>query len=275
MRAAMSHPDLFAAHDRDLIKLPADLMAERDALRRLLEHQLPASADPATEHQSAVDSLLTAAHGTDDLLTRVDVAGADADRLARQHAANALTVAREHQAASLRQMVFDMRDQIIADVLAPVHAEMIKAARSRAALLVGIDLSSRAVARADAKTRAALAEVGDLAERYAVLRSLWARMFELEPTTQHVNKVRLLGWVKNLDALGIAPGSIHSQVGATPWPGEPLDRLLWFGAHPEVEPWMPTPAEHDQLVERVFADGIENQRRARWATEATRAGASV
>lgn len=274
MRTHIPYRYLFDLHDRGVVALPADLASERDALQRLIDHTLPMPASLDELHQRSVRDLTGAARSGAEMLTRVDVEAINVDTRARDAAFQALEQARHEVHGDLSQAILERRDELISNVLAPVHDGILSQAREMAPALEGADMSPVGIARAEAKTRKALTVLHDLAGDYAALRDVWGRLFELPTSTEFPQMVKLHGWVQDLDAAGVGLKNVHTT--PVPWPAEQMPRLLWFAARPEVKPWLPTPAQHDAQVSTIHADGIANTKRAAWARQATREmGASV
>lgn len=252
-------PTLFAAHDSNLIRLPADVVKLRDARERAETHLR--DLQPPPHWRNALDDL------TDETVEAF-IGGAavpsvapvlDAERASRAFdhdldiGRNALAALDSRVAAALA----DQADALITDVLRPVFDTVVGELRDAYALLEPFEgAGTWALALAELKVRKAAANVEDQTHRYSVLCSAAAEVRKLVPPPEHDEDNEFVAFT---DVHTVYPRRSRTGIAATaaPWTHEP-DPQAWQLRN--LTPWLPTAAEQDAKYREVYAEEIEAQR---------------
>ena len=221
--ARFRHPWLFAGADVGFYGLPDELVQAKATADRLLRHSIPpAPVEDGVER--AARRLLEAAQSDGELLVWVDESASREDRESARVASRALEQARDSAVGEVNDIVDDYRDMLITDHVATAYAAVVEEARTLGPVVQGVGPGLTAVAKADAKTRAALVEFDALGERYAGLRGTWARLFELPESTQFPTLSPLWSEVRNADDRAVWPAyspSLRAHHAAqAPWAGD-------------------------------------------------------
>jgi len=79
----------------------------------------------------------------------------------------------------------------------------------------------------------------------------------ISPVSEFADRLPMLGEIRNVPQAWpeFSPHLSVEHLGQqAPWLTEPnpRSRLLWLANHPEVEVWLPTPAEFDALIQELY-----------------------
>lgn len=261
--------------ERGHFTLPPELTAAARTLDRLTAHTINTPARTPNRVVAEFQAELLRAAGAGDPLpgTLPGLAAAEAEQGAHVAAGNALRAATERARDALTGTVLVMAETTIAEHLRPAHAATVAAAAQVAPLLRQVGADPDAIARADARTRKAVAEFGPLVERYAAIRGVWSRLIE----AGHVPLVypgHVAAYTEFRRPERVWPeyaaARHQARAGLTP-PWQSLDtreRLLRVAEHAEAgEVWMPTAADLNEAIRSDNAEGIEQQESAAWTRE--------
>ena len=259
---------LFAGYYTGSHDLPAELIAARTTYQRLASHQIPPA--PALDgFRTATEQLLTAARTGGELLIRVDQAGVLAEQQAANIAGRALRAAQDQAKAELQALVVDVRDDLISNYLQPAFLIAVDQARADGPAVHNTGSSALAAA----KPRGAIVRFDKAVQTYALIRYSWFQLVMVSPVSAFADRLPVLGEIRNVPRAWpeFSPHlSIQQLRQQAPWLTEPTprSRLLWLANHPEVEVWLPTPAEFDALIRELYREQLEAAARAQWAGEA-------
>lgn len=244
---------LFAAHNSTLIRLPAEVVALREAHERANEHLRELTAPPhyfnALEDVTAatVDAFISG----QPLPSVQPVLDAERETRIFDHA---LEVGRNSAAALDRRVaaaLADQADALITDVLRPMFDKVVGELREAYQLLEPFEGAGRgALALAATKVRKAAATVDDQSHTYTVLRNAYSEVRRLMPAPQHDEDGEFVAFT---DVHTVWPRRHRSGIAATaaPWTHEP-DPQAWQLRN--LTPWLPTPAEQDAQWLEVYAE---------------------
>jgi hypothetical protein len=263
---------VFAGYYTGSHDLPAELIAARTTYQRLASHQIPPA--PALDgFRTATEQLLTAARTGGELLIRVDQAGVLAEQQAANIAGQALRAAQDQAKAELEALVVDVRDDLISNYLQPAFLTAVDQARADGPAVRNTGSSALAAAKPDAKTRGANVRFDKAVQTYALIRYSWSQLVMVSPVSEFADRLPVLGEIRNVPQAWpeFSPHlSVQHLRQQAPWLTEPnpRSRLLWLANHPEVEVWLPTPAEFDALIRELYRKQLEAAARAHWAGQA-------
>ena len=245
--------------------LPDEVTTAHRAAQRLATEYGQRRADQVHgARQLLVDSFATAASTGAAWPDGRSVVEAEAADAARREERNALAQAAAAAQAIYNAAVEDVADQLIAGSLRP-GVEQVLAEVADAAQALGPHgaASVEALLAAPKAAREAWLRLDGLANKYAVLRQ--ARTL-LVRTNSAADSTSLFGEVRNLNELW---PTWRDRTGH-PWPDDPRQRMLWL-VGPDVQVWMPTPAEQAARFEEVFGDGMARMAHARLVAQGGRA----
>lgn len=214
---------------------------------------IPAPAERA-ESDLTADILAAAAKDTPDWPSAADVL--EERRAAEAH--QLLITAMQHAREQAFRNVYafftpEGNDQIITEHLRPAHDQVISKARGIITeYRQAQGLSENAILDAGPDIRAAVIEMRDLAERYGRIR-------QAHHTLTHgrvgQDQRGSFSAARNyLTVTGYKPGSYGPP---QPMPGATtLDRVVYLAGTPDLEPWLPLPAEQDAEWLRFYNDSL-------------------
>jgi hypothetical protein len=261
---------LFAGYYTGSYDLPAELIAARTTYQRLASHQIP-PAPPLDGFRTATEQLLTAARTGGELLIRVDQAAVLAEQQAANIAGQALRAARNQAKAELEALVVDVRDDLISNYLQPAFLTAVDQARADGPAVHNTGRSAPAAAKPHA--RGANVRFDKALQTYALIRYGWSQLVMVSPVSEFADRLPVFGEIRNLPQAWpqFSPHlSVQHLRQQAPWLTEPnpRSRLMWLANHPQVEVWLPTPAEFDALIRKLYRKQPEAAARAHWAGEA-------
>ena len=182
--------------------------------------------------------------------------------LAEQQAANiagqALHAAQSQAEADLEALVLDLRDDLISNYLQPAFLTAVDHARADGSAIHNTGSSALAAAKPDAENRGANVRFDKAIQTYALIRYSWSQLVTVSPASEFADRLPVLGEIRNIPRAWpkFSPHlSVPHLRQQAPWPTEPnpRSRLLWLANHPEVEVWLPTPAEFDALIRELLS----------------------
>ena len=242
-----------------LFDLPAEILAAHTVARRLADEQarpLPARTNEA--RQRLVEAFVRAAAEGGPWPDGREVLEAEATERAEREAFAALDRAASDAQGEFVTLVDDQADEIIVGSLRPTLTAVIEKARRVASALAphggGVGGLERLLTAPKA-AREAWLQLDTLAGQYAALRR--ARGILVRGSSQ-LDQTGLFAEIRNLHELW---PSWRQRVNE-PWPSGSRERLLWL-ARPDVQVWMPTPAQQEARYREAFAEGMAAVEHAR------------
>jgi hypothetical protein len=257
---------LFRAFDGGYIALPQEVLTARAVLGRVERAKVEATTafatiSPSRIQQGVIEAVLaSAAHGElpDDWVEPILETNAEQVRLSHQQLI--LAQAAERAANALPTVVRQHADEIVVDGLRPALETMLAELR---ALRAKVNLGTvpfgneAALARADKAVRDAHGKVGDLADRYGVLRAAQQTLAALVGRPEH-DALATYGEMSNPFEVWPLRGAYNS--GPAPWQSTPGGKVVWIALNPKAAIWMPTPDECEQVaLERIAASGLRDR----------------
>jgi hypothetical protein len=248
---------VFQGHDDGHYRLPADLLAYRDAVTRLRAalakaHEEQMAADPGGVRTRLGLDLPVLARAGDLPAGWVDaLAKAQAEQTRASTEAAVIDEAIGRAESMLTRVTEEYADTILTESLRPVLADIVaKVRKATTGVVVPWDQPSK-LARATAAVRTAWATVEEANVAYEAIRKT-QRQLQLLTEDAEPDAYGRFHEVRNLPALW--PNMAWQVAGNTPpWPSNPLARLVWV-CTPPVEVWMPTGTE-------VMGEWIASQRK--------------
>ena len=95
----------------------------------------------------------------------------------------------------------------------------------------------------------------------------------ISPVSEFADRLPMFGEIRNVPQAW-PQFSPHLSVAhlsqQAPWltGTNPRSQLLWLANHPEVEVWLPTPAEFDALIRDLYREQLEAAVPNQWAGQA-------
>ena len=270
MRDIVHFRPLYAGADAGHYTLPAAVLDALQVVRALEQFQSEQSdATAPAAREALADAIVAAARAGRPLPSgAVYLKAEEADRAAEARA-SVLAEVIERRTMALATVTSGNALTIITDHLAPALSETLEEARPAVAALEPFDMSGpeRMVNAAD-DVRASYAVLCDLAERYRAIRA--ARNVYRDELKPDYDTAGEFGELRNLAA--VHPEFRRPQV-PKPWPADPTARLAWLVSSP-AKPWMPTPAEQDEMWLAAYGDAAK-ERAARTLAARAYAGQAV
>jgi len=219
--------ELLALHDAGHFGMPADILAARATL----EAMKAAEAETGATWEA--------------------VRPGDVEQRLAELAARAARLAVELAELRFVSAVDEHRDETIVDHLRPALRETLEEVRGLRELLEGSNLRDPLPLLGDAKRGSAYQALVAVSRRHSAVRD----------GQRHCAGGNLpdpweLAVFRGAPAVFARAGlnwKSRRQFGRVPWPEHPLDRLVWEATDPDAEPWIPLPAEFEQLAEEVAA----------------------
>jgi len=247
----LSLEELFRIEARGAFKLPPksheSVVAEKRVRALLAEahEEVGRFAGGELVEKLAHDVLLAAVEDRvlNDMATRI--AEAEAEHRRAEMRVRVLTRAAElasHQAG------YSVSGDSIIEAMKPAFEATMAEVKKAAPLLGGHDLGAAAAfLRSEAKLRDAYMTLVDAADRLGDLRAAQRAALRLDPPQQDVKH-----WFVELkDPVGL--GVLVGRSGdPTPWPAEPLARVVWLATTADGNHWLPTSAEMDATAAAFF-----------------------
>lgn len=246
-------PELFAAHDAGLIRLPAPIVQLRDARDRAHDHLRGLTTPP--HHLDARETVTAAtveAFITGEPLPTVDrVLDAERESRAFEHCLEVARNAATQLEGRIAQAVGDAAEEVITAALRPVFDATVAELRDAYTLLEPFETAGRgALALAATKVRTAAATADRNGHTYSVLRSAAAEVRSLLPAPEYDVDGEFAAF---RDVHTVWPKERRTNFGAIPAPWESApDPIAWQIRH--LTPWLPTPAEQDAAWLEVYGE---------------------
>ena len=229
--------------------LPAEVLDAFETLDRLEQFQIERSERlaPAARQELAAE-VVAAAQAGKPLPSGAGYAKAEqADHVADVRSA-VLAEVLEEQGAALVTKFGTLALTIVVEHLRPALAEVVEAARIPAELVAPLGVDAENYLRAPDDVQAALLTLRDLTARYRAIRSARAAFRPFLPLEYDTD-----GTFGELRSIHIAAPYYRQPNAPTPWPTDPVARLVWLVRSP-AEPWMPTPSEQDQRWLEIYGE---------------------
>jgi len=251
--------ELLALHDAGHFGMPADILAARATLEAMKAAEAETGATweavrPGDVEQRLAEEMVAAgaspkAGALEAVIKQIDEA--EHKQRTAELAARAARLAVELAELRFVSAVDEHRDETIVDHLRPALRETLEEVRGLRELLEGSNLRDPLPLLGDAKRGSAYQALVAVSRRHSAVRD----------GQRHCAGGNLpdpweLAVFRGAPAVFARAGlnwKSRRQFGRVPWPEHPLDRLVWEATDPDAEPWIPLPAEFEQLAEEVAA----------------------
>lgn len=264
--------ELFTTYDAGLHDLPPEMVAARDAVRRVEAalDALPIPPRPGDLEHPTARELADLARTRDVHLDLTPFHELEQARHDHDLSTRVLRLALDQAAATLAHAVHTHGDDAIRDHLAPAFDKTVTEAVKAVDAYRRHGNTTAAILRAPAPARTAWNAVDDLAAKFVALRDARSRIVRITGQPQQDQRGDF-SLIRNAEQMW--PALLDSgryQFGMrSPWADADTRALFeWLHDTPAAEPWLPTATEQDNRWQQVFGPRVAQMAANRHGAEA-------